>query len=81
MHDIIYVNYFIPLFSQRLKMCHANFHFILGELLILSMWSNSNFPIRKKMNIFYFTYLGENNVFSFTKNQLILNIFLFKSIL
>jgi hypothetical protein len=33
------------------------------------------------MNIFYFTYLGENNVFSFTKNQLILNIFLFKSIL
>jgi hypothetical protein len=57
-------------------MCHANIHFILREILILSMWSNSNL---QKMNIFYFTYLGEHNVFSFTKSLFIL--IMFKSIL
>jgi hypothetical protein len=42
------------------------------------MWSNFKLT---KINIHYLTYLGENNVFSFTKSHLILNVFLFKSIL
>jgi hypothetical protein len=39
-----------------------------------------NFKLTK-INTYYLTYLGENNIFSFTESHLILNIFLFKSIL
>jgi hypothetical protein len=43
-------------------MCHANFHFILGELLLLSV---INFQLNLKTNIHYFTiilFLRESNI-------------------
>jgi hypothetical protein len=39
----IYINYFIPSFKQGSKYAMHTFYFIVGKILLLSMWSNFKF--------------------------------------